>query len=91
MAVGTILITSSSGEEDSSGSDDVPSERLRKTPSDLFEKFGVHQAQLLSLGKEDSAKLVDALYSVGVLLLSGVRKLINVPFPAFRKLPSRFN
>lgn len=65
MALGTTLIASSSGGEESYESNDVPSERLRKVPSDLYEKFGIREAQLLSLGKEEAAKLADALHSVG--------------------------
>lgn len=51
--------------DDSSDSNNTPSERLRAFPSDLLEKFGVPDTKLSSLGKEDAAKLVDGLHSVG--------------------------
>lgn len=84
-------LATSKDEKFSDGTNGIPSEsdRLRVFPSDLLEKFGVHSAQLSSLGTEDTAKLVDALHPVGFILASGIRKLIDALPPAFERLPSR--
>lgn len=58
------LWPSSSDGDDSDSGDDIPSERLRSFPSDLYDKSGIDHAQL-SLLANDTAKLIDGLHSVG--------------------------